>query len=1101
MHEPASTVNVIGKGRARMRASGVFRIPVTLATMVIAVLVMVVGVQSAAAAVTPSPAWSIQSVAGPTNFIPGDESGTETYKLYVTNLGSRSTDGSAVTITDSLPAGVRAAVVSGREYKRFEALSCTTVPAQCTYTGVAPPGDILEMESSLEIEPAASGSVTNTASVAGGGASSVAASVTNMITAELAPFAIDEFSFGVTGVEGTPETQAGAHPYAVTTTLDFKTQQVPTEHVTYVPAENVKDVVVDLPPGFVGDALTAPRCPLYQLEPKESNTYECPGDSKIGEVTLRSGLGSGIQSSVAGLESGAPVSPLFNMAPEPGHPAEFGIAVGEVGDAHLFPSVVRTSDGYSLRVTTPNIQADFLTAGERGFLAGITLTLFGDPAIQDGGGASPAPFFTNPTDCAASGQTVTVHVDTWTQPGRIKSDGTPDFSDPSWLEAKAALPRVTGCEALQFRPTFALVSNVAQADAPAGIMFALAVPQAPNNDAALATPELKDATVELPPGLSLSPSAANGLEACTPSQFDLEDNSIQAACPRTSQVAEVEVTTPVLEKPLHGRIYVAQPTCGGRGQPECTEADAANGDLFGLNMQVGGEEGETTGVIIKLAGKVSVNPSTGQITAAFQENPQLPFSELQIRLTGGPRAPLANPQNCGSFAATTDLVPWSTPTTPDATPSSRPFEISGCSNPMPFAPSFEAGTVVPRAASSSPFVLTISRSDGQQDLAQISTTLPPGLVGMISEVPLCEEAQANAGSCPESSQIGTTTVAAGSGPDPLWVSGKVYLTGPYDGAPFGLSVVVPAKAGPFNLGNVVVRAAINIDPDTSAVTVTSGPIPQIRDGVPFRLKTINVAVNRSGFMLNPTNCEERSINGEIAAAQGARIGVSSPFAVGNCANLPFKPSFTATTQAKTSKANGASLDVKVSYPSSGQTNIKSVKVDLPKQLPSRLTTLQKACAAAVFGSNPAKCPSESIVGIVKAKTPVLPVTLTGPAYLVSHAAEAFPDLVVILQGDGVRVDLMGQTDIKKDVTSSTFASVPDVPVSSFELYLPEGKYSALTANANLCSGKLQMPTKISGQNGAVIKQTTTIRVSGCPKPKKTARKAKKASRAGAHTLR
>ncbi len=370
---------------------------------------------------------------------------------------------------------------------------------------------------------------------------------------------------------------------------------------------------------------------------------------------------------------------------------------------------------------------------------------------------------------------------------------------------------------------------------------------------------------------------------------------------------------------------------------------------------------------------------------------------------------------------------------------------------------------------------------------------PVGLLGMLSKVPLCEEPQASQGTCSEASQLGTTSVEAGSGPQPLGVRGRVYLTGPDAGAPFGLSIVVPAIAGPFNFGNVVVRSRIDVDPSTSALTVTSDPLPQFRDGVPLRIQTLNVTVDKPGFMFNPTSCTAKQITATLEAEQGATVNVSTPFAVEGCKNLPFKPSFKVSTSAVTSKALGAGLDVKVTS-SPGQANIARVAVSLPKQLPARLTTLQHACPAAVFASNPATCDPASLVGVVKARTPVLPVTLKGPAYLVSHGGAAFPDLVVVLQGEGVRIDLVGNTNISKGITSSTFASVPDAPIETFELQLPRGKHSALTSNVkSLCGQKLVMPTTFTAQSARQLKQSTKITVTGCPraKPKKKA-KAKRA---------
>jgi hypothetical protein len=319
----------------------------------------------------------------------------------------------------------------------------------------------------------------------------------------------------------------------------------------------------------------------------------------------------------------------------------------------------------------------------------------------------------------------------------------------------------------------------------------------------------------------------------------------------------------------------------------------------------------------------------------------------------------------------------------------------------------------------------------------------------------------------------------------------VFITGPYEGAPFGLSIVNPAKAGPFNLGNVVVRAKIEVNPITSALTVTtdqSGPyaIPQIIDGIPLQIKHVNVLIGRSKFVFNPSNCTPTSINALLTSSEGSTASLSTPFQVTNCATLLFKPKFSVSTSGRTSRTNGTSLHVKLSYPiAEGQANIRRVKVELPKQLPSRLTTLQKACPEKTFEANPATCPAASRVGSAMASTPAIKGLFTGPAYFVSHGGKKFPELIIVLTGeDGVMVQLHGETFIsKKGITSSTFGAIPDVPVGGFELVLPEGPDSALAANGNLCKSKLKMPTEFVAQNGMVIHKSTPIAVTGCAKGK------------------
>jgi hypothetical protein len=1024
---------------------------------------------SEARAASMAPGWTIQSTAEPSGF----PLARGRYLLLVTNVGGAPAE-EPIAISDTLPKGVSVIRVHGEDLDTTKGLSCEPSPVRCTDSQPVRPGDTLFMRIEVAIEKGLSGSIVNSASVSGGGAPGVTTTEVTTIGQAPPPFDIEEFSLQPFAGNGIGDTRAGGHPEALATSFHLTT--VGAEEETYIPVEEAKDIEVDLPPGLVGDPLAAPRCSLNALM-SQSETPFCPAGSRIGTV-LFEGSGGVIGASEA---PGNGNSALFNLVPEDGYPAEFGFTHYGV-PVVLYASLAHTEAGFVVRVTVPGAVEYQLN--------GASLLLFGDPARHDSGEAGATPFFTNPVDCSTGPLTAHMRADSWEHPGH-------------WVEASSMVySHIAECNMLQFQPSLHIHPETGQADEPSGYEVDVEVPQ---NERALtpATPELKSATVTLPAGVSVSPSAADGLVGCPAEgrsgiNIDKEgtpDGGNEHAtvvgpdglphiapgnCPEASKIGTVEITTPLLASPLEGSLFLAEPRCGAQGQPACQPADATNGNLFGVYLEAAG-----SGVIVKLAGKVSVNPATGQLTTTFAENPQLPFSDLKIRLKGGPRAPLANPQACGTVTASGDMTPWSSPVTPDVTMLAQfGVDWNGAGEPcpasLPFAPGFLAQTQTPRAGAYSPFTLTLSRTDRQQDLAQVQVKLPAGLAGTLANVQLCGEAQAAEGTCPAASQIGTATGGAGPGSHPFWVTGRVYLTGPYEGAPFGLSVVVPAQAGPFNLGNVVVRARIDVDPNTAAITTTTDPLPQIIDGVPLRIQTVNVTLDRPNFTFNPTDCSQKAITGTVTGAQGASAPVSAPFAVGGCATLPFKPKFTVSTSNNASKKKGASLDVKVSS-SSGQANIAKVAVSLPKQLPSRLTTLQQACPAATFAANPATCPAGSLVGIAKANSPVLPVTLSGPAYLVSHGGAAFPDLVVILQGEGVRVDLTGGTSIKKGITSSTFASVPDVPIRSFELKLPQGPHSALTSNGSFCAKPLIMPTTINGQNGAQIKQSTRIGVSGCPK--------------------
>jgi hypothetical protein len=1076
--------------------------------------------------------WSVRSIAEPTHFSANDEAKCnggpgicDMYQLVVRNVGDETSNG-PITVTDTLPlppAGPPAAPGSTPGSTEFGAegwkctsevvggrptVTCTSEHEQQVAPEAYTPNEA-EQATSFSIPvlapSATAGTLRNEVTVTGGGATTAGSTVeeTASISTKPPAFEVTDFSFEAIKVGGGADTQAGAHPYDLTASFDLADVFRPiveADPQPVEPVENPRAAVVELPLGFIGDPRATPTCP-------ETELAACPPASRIGVATLdQEG-----KLYLTGAGYGASESAIYNVAPEAGYPAEFAFEIAG-RTIPMYASVVHTGSGYRVRVATPGIPA---AQGP----VGVSLTFFGNPAALDKTGGQPVAFFTNPADCSAGPLTARIELDSWENPGR-------------WVSKESTTyPQVSGCNMLQFNPSLELAPSrsseggTTQADEPSGYNVDLKVPQSGLFEE-LATPELKDATVTLPEGVSVSPSAADGLAGCRetgPEGIDIshgvsgheagEGEAIgvdglphmtPGHCPGASTLGTVEVFTPLLPTrcgsegqatckvgesaaPLQGHLYLAQPKCGGEGQPACTEASATNGELFGLYIEV---EDPAAGVIVKLPGTVAANPATGQLTGTFKENPQLPFSELRLHFNSGPRAPLANPQTCGSFTTTSDLTPWSAPVTPDATPSSPPFAIGGCGSPMPFAPSFSAGTLTPAAGAFSPFTLTFSRQDREQDLAQITLNTPPGLLGKIAGIPQCPEAQANAGTCSAASQIGTASAAAGAGSHPFWVSGPVYLTGPYKGAPFGLSVVVPAKAGPFNLGNEIVRSAIHIDPNTSALTIVSDPLPQKLDGIPFRLQTVNVTVDRPGFIFNPTTCAQQSITATISAFQGASAGVSSPFAVTGCATLPFKPDFSASTDGHTSKQNGASLKVKIASAGIGVANIAKVDLTIPAILPSRLTTLQQACTEAQFNSNPAGCPAASNIATATVHTPLLSSPLTGPVFFVSHGGAAFPDTEIILQGEGVKLVLDGHTQITKGVTYSKFETVPDAPFTSFEFNAPEGPYSIFAANGNLCQTEVKMPTSITAQNGAVLKQNTNIAVTGCGKPSIKITKAK-----------
>jgi hypothetical protein len=954
----------------------------------------------------------------------------------------------------------------------------------------------------VEVEAGAGGSeVTNAVRVEGGGASPAATSMPstmpNTVEGPAATFGIADFNMQASDLGGAVDGQASGHPDSVMTLFNFNTGLEQRFEGRTLP-ENVhppKDIVVSLPPGFVGDPRAAATCTAVQLI-GHGGLSSCPPASRVGTALVFIEGGEGL------------VPEVYNMVPEKGYPAQLAFKIlGK--EVTLYASLVHTSSGYAVRVADTGLPR---TLG----IEGAGLILSGDPNAANNEPNNPHAFFTNPADCSAGPLTAKIEADSWAEPG-------------NWVSADSVVyPQISNCTLLQFAPTLQMRPEVTEAEAPTGVDIDIKTPQSPSQFPVLATPDLKGVTMTLPEGMTIAPGAADGLVGCDATgsngiDMPVGDHAPSVAgegeeigadgmshlvaghCPLASRIGTVQVTTPLLKEPLEGNVYLAAPQCGGAGQNACTAADATNGRLYGFYI-----EAESSGVVIKLGGRISADPTTGRLTARVTEIPQQPVSEVSLHIKGGPRAPLANPRRCGPAETSADLTPWSSPVTPDALPSASfgvDWNGSGepCPATVPFAPAMTAGSENGVAGHFSPFTLELQRPDRSQDLSRLQVRMPVGLLGMLASVPLCGEPEASQGTCPAASEIGTVAAAVGSGSHPFVVTGgQVYLTGAYHGSPFGLSVVVPAVAGPFDLGNVVVRSAIDVNPSTSAITITSDPFPQFLDGVPLRIQTLKVTVDRPGFTFNPTTCANQQVTATVESAQGATAHLASPYATEGCRSLPFKPTFKVSTQAKTSKARGASLTVRVAE-RPGEANIQKVDLRLPVALPARLTTLQKACTAAQFEANPAGCPAASVIGTAKAITPVLKAPLQGPAYLVSHGGAAFPDVEFVLQADErggeVQIVLDGKTQIKKGVTYSRFETVPDAPIGSFETVLPQGPHSALGTNipakakGSLCGQRLTVPTTLTGQNGVVVKQNTKVAVTGCAKGKpKRAKKAGSARR-------
>jgi hypothetical protein len=832
-------------------------------------------------------------------------------------------------------------------------------------------------------------------------------------------------------------TQAASHPAWGITTF--------TLNAINGPEEELRRIRVDVPPGLAANPeAPMPKCPVAVFE---ANPKNCPASSEVGTTEMEATLGTPVPITL-------PLSgKVYNLVAPAGLPLDFGIAIEPaealVTPVHLFlEGHVEWSSDYHEYFEIHNVPRE---AGAQVLgvpVGNVPLTV--KKSQLNFNGHAGGNFLTLPSVCSS---TTTSHLELESYGGQ--KVGTETHTPVG----------VDGCDKVPFAPSITVTPGNAAPDSPDGATTVVQIPQQ-TGESQINTSDIKDAHVTLPEGLTLNPSAAHGLEACSAAQIGIGTRNA-VACPAGSRIGTVAIETDLPPHELVGPVFLGSPSGGPITDPPFTvyvDAEAPNLD-----------------VSVRLQGTATPNPETGRLEVTFANNPQLPFSSLSLTLNGGDHAPLANPLTCGLQQTNFKLTPY---TGGAEALGSSPFAATGCPASTPFALAQSIGHSSPNAGAYTSYTFNLARADGQQYLGKLSTTLPAGLVGAIPSVPLCAEAQAAAGTCAAASQIGTATAYVGSGGDPYPFTGPVFLTGPYAGAPYGLSIPIAATAGPFALGTIVTRATINVDPHTSRVIATS-TLPTIFKGVPLRLRNIGVNINRANFLFNPTNCGALSTDTSLTSTLGAtQGGLSSPFSVANCSALPFKPNFSAASSAATNptqlKANGASLTVNL-LQGLHEANIHSVVAELPKSLPSRLTTLQKACPEATYAANPFSCPSGSKVGSATVTTPVLPQPLKGPAYLVSHGGAAFPDLDLLLEGDGgVRVILEGNTDIKNGITKSTFASIPDVPVSSFVLDLPQGTNSVLTAiGGGLCSQSLIMPTTITAQSGKVIKQNTNIGVEGC----------------------
>jgi hypothetical protein len=1075
--------------------------------------------------------WRLDSNSAPTVLVPGREA-----RIIATasNLGDAQVDGNGshpVTITDRLPAHLRVSpeVSAGMIEAKLEApertearsylhcsveeptrkqLACNTIST----TQPLAPYTELKIVIPIELEPGAASGEENTVGVSGGeavvgGGELPAPPPYNRpisVGSGPTPFGVERYELAPEEENGETDTRAGSHPFQLTTTLDLTETLAPLGEGQAVLNPSApalaKNLSFELPPGLLGDPQAVPECPDVDFSSiGPNNVNACPADTAIGVALITLTLPS---PPLAELTEAVPV---FNLVPAPGEPARFGLEDTQV--PIILDTSVRTGGDYGVNVSIRN-------STQAAQLLSSRVTLWGEPKSPAHDGSRGWPCI---RDTEVNGETCTTPAEPSSTPfltlptsclGALATRMDGEAWTGQTLEAAFAfqnslgetLASLQGCETVPFNPTISTrpveeqegqspEAPVMSASTPAGLNVKIGLPA---EEHGLGESAVRGTTVTLPAGVQLSPSAANGLQACSEAEIGYEGSGSSrdpfspgtgeplrfsptpATCPEGSKVGIVHIKSPDLSHELEGGIYLAEQT------------NNPFGSLFALYLVA---EDPALGIRVKLAGQVSLNEQTGQVTSTFSQTPQVPFETLELHFFEGPRASLSTPTMCGAYATLASFTPWSSPT-----PLQREagFQIASgaegqpCTDPLPFAPGLTAGSSDPQAGAFTSFSLTLADPDADQRLSALSVQLPPGIAAILASVMPCAEPQAAHEQCGPESLIGHSLASAGYGPEPYELPGRVYLTGPYEGAPFGIEVVTPAVAGPFDLGSVTVRSRIEVSPYTAAVTITSDPIPQLVKGVPAQIKQLQVTVDRPDFEFNPTSCDPGPITATLTGNRGATANAAYPYDTHNCASLPFGPVVSAQTLGRTSKADGASL--KLTFRSkSGEAHVAKTILTIPATLPARLTTIQKACIAKVFEVNPAACPQGSDIGTAVVHTPVLEKPVTGPIYLVSHGNAAWPDAELVLQGEGITVILDGQTAIKKGVTTSSFLSVPDVPFETVEANLPEGPRSALTMNPtlaekthyNLCGQHLTIPTQLTGQNGTVVDHSVKVTVQGC----------------------
>lgn len=1004
----------------------------------------------------------------------------------------------------------------------------------CNRGRLGAPGYAPQIYIKVAVAASAGGKYTNVATVSGGG--SAPASDEDPIEIADRPtgfgFVPESTSaelFDDAYPGGNPVRQAGSHPYEMRVDFDFNLQAgaEPSPFPGMVsdlawarPVQRVRTVRTVLPKGLIGNPEATPKCKPTQFLEGGGAQYSstgCPPETQVGTLTLMlNALASPTLEYGDGYPPGSPATwtriPVYNLEPPKGQAADFAFNVANFR-GHIYPTI-DPSRGYAIEALTPYISSLAPVRSAEFTLWGVPADpshddLRGIPNSQGGslerafGASSQAPikpFLSLPGSCGDHGKMI-IEAESYARQGE-------------WVSANLTNEPldVTGCAdpRVRFHPEVALQPTSRQAGGPTGLAVSLKSPQKEdtvvnaeelyegNGDIqAIATPPLKKAVVTMPEGMTISTSAAQGLGNCSPDQIRLGTND-PVTCPASSQYGTLTLRTPILPKdsPMEGKIYVAK------------QNDNPFDNFLSLYLAI---EDPERGLLVKIPGKVDLDPVSGQITTTFDDLPEFPVSDMELSLKGGVRAALVNPTTCGEKTIKAEFYSWADPNTPITRTSS--YAVTGaCVNNLrdrPFKPTMEAGTISPSAGSYSPFAFRITRSDDDQELSQLNVGLPKGLLAKIAGISKCSDAgitqaeapgrtgaeETAAPSCPASSLIGSSDVGSGVGQVLTYIPGKAYLAGPYKGAPLSMVVITPILAGPYDLGVIAVRSKIDVDPVSTQAAVTTDPFPQIFKGIPVRIRDVRVKVDRANTIINPTNCTPMEITSHVTGTGGdvnttaddTAADLSSRFQAADCANLPFKPSLAFKLKGGTHRGDFPAFSATLKA-RPGDANIARTAVTLPHSEFLAQEHIRTVCTRVQFAQK--ACPAASIYGYAKATSPLFDGSLEGPVYLRS-SSNPLPDLVAALDGE-IDVVLSGRIDTVKESIRNTFDVVPDAPVSTFTLSMQGGKKGLLVNSKNLCKSVNRADVRMTGQNGKRFNSRIVVSDS-C---KKKARKGKKSKRAG-----